>query len=304
MKAITKGVGGEPVNIAFCVDRHALKGLHITLASTLAHCSDERELLIHVLHNGLRTAELDSLRRTIDRARKRAVLLPTRIDLTETEACDAFYGGHMAYARLLLANHIRAPKVVYLDADLIVGLDVCALYDYELSGYPLGAVFWHRRVKAQDSQLFVALDCDMDLPYFNSGVLLIDIERWCRDRITNRLLTKGAELSGRLISHDQSLINLCLENEILELPRRFNTTVSPRTKLLPNDSIKSRIIHLLARPKPWDLFGRLNGQYSHYKTYLPLTDALTMKQRTALNMAEFSGVIRSARAYIKCLIPS
>jgi lipopolysaccharide biosynthesis glycosyltransferase len=105
-----------------------------------------------------------------------------------------------------------------------------------------------------------------------------------------------------LLSHDQSLLNLCLEGQIQPLPRKFNTPVSPRRRLLSWEQVHDRVLHLVARPKPWDPLGYLNGQYPHYVQYLEKTDIAGLRSGSILSPGTLFTVARSFRAYAKCFL--
>ena len=289
------------INIACCVDRGALTGLHIMLASLLHNLNADRVVSIFLVYEGLSANNLVLLSETIRKSEKQANLKKIEINSRTFSALDKFVGGHMTYARLFLAEFLDIDRVIYLDADLIVGVDIAELWDIDIEDKSIGAVSWQQRSAVHDRKLFHELGEDMSKPYFNAGVLLMDLKGLIKKNLIESLTGTASRLKGRLISHDQSLLNLCLYEEIEPLPRRFNTTVTPRRHAVSEETARNRTLHLVARPKPWDPLGKLNGQYEHYLHYRPFS-ALPEKARHSL----FEGrnwyqVFRSFRAYLKCL---
>ena len=76
-------------------------------------------------------------------------------------------------------------KVIYLDADIVVNLDIAELWQFNLGARPLGAVPVYLQDKNEADGLGRVLN-DFDLvrfgfvraeDYFNSGVLVMNLKR-------------------------------------------------------------------------------------------------------------------------------
>jgi lipopolysaccharide biosynthesis glycosyltransferase len=103
-------------------------------------------------------------------------------------------------------------RVLYLDCDVIVRADLGALFATPLDGACLGAcrdigVLWNSRMSEID-------------PYFNSGVLLLDLERMRRDGATRRLIAvKRVSRDGFM---DQDCLNAVFAGSVQLLDPRWN----------------------------------------------------------------------------------
>lgn len=120
----------------------------------------------------------------------------------------------IAYARYLIPRLITEDRVVYLDSDIIVNGDLSPLFDLDLGDYSLAAVR------------------DVDGNGFNSGMLVIDCQKWREQDITSRLFTKTVEYMSYLeqtttegFNGDQTIFNLVFQNHWLELDKHFNLQV-------------------------------------------------------------------------------
>ena len=99
--------------------------------------------------------------------------------------------GHIsraAYARLFIpeldvSKNIK--KAIYLDSDVIVKSDIIQLYNENLDGKIVGIVddnydsvryFDHR--ERENNVFFKEFNIPKEHVYFNSGMLLIDMEKW------------------------------------------------------------------------------------------------------------------------------
>lgn len=98
----------------------------------------------------------------------------------------------------------RFKQAVYTDVDVAAVQDISALWDCDLGEWPVGAIT-------------AASDIGTQLPqaqrYFNSGVLLIDIDRWLSEDIGQRILTAMMENPAWAI-FDQHAANAVLMDEV------------------------------------------------------------------------------------------
>lgn len=287
------------IPVVFCVDSDALVGLHVTASTVLASVAEGATLHFHILHDRVPQEEFKRLRDTLDeRARAYEIHLHP-IDPVRFRGLK-WLGGWMTYVRLLIPEVIAAPRVIYLDADLIVYADILQLFEHDLKGEALGAVSWGSIRESNDHEYFKGLGRDVDAAYFNAGVLLIDSDQWRRHKITQHCLDTGNRCSVSLPSADQTILNHVFAGCFSQLPRRFNTTVTASRQPLGCKDLIDRIVHLVARPKPWDLFGFLNGQSAAFQAAL----AQTQMRAYRPNYLSWKAWRRSARltkAYWKCI---
>ena len=119
-------------------------------------------------------------------------------------------------------------KVIYLDSDIIVNLDINELWQIELGDNVLGAIpeivnntFINPRThfKLVSDGLVKAED------YFNSGVLLINLKLF---RNEEDGIMQGIKFRGENPQHiywDQTVLNYCFSARALKLPIKFNHIV-------------------------------------------------------------------------------
>ena len=101
-------------------------------------------------------------------------------------------------------------KVLYLDCDTVVAQPLKHLWKTELHENVIGAVMEptiYPEVKA-------SIGLDNDEPYFNSGVLLINLKKWREEGVQQRLLDFWKEKGGKLFASDQDVINGGLKGQI------------------------------------------------------------------------------------------
>lgn len=134
------------------------------------------------------------------------------------------------YARLFAAEHWLAgwERALYLDSDVRVTAPLSPLFGLEFGG-ALAAMAqdcgYCRRDAAAGAQreaMLRAIGLDPQAPYFNSGVMLIDLPAWRRAKPLRHLSgfkKAQSKLSG---SVDQDFVNWVTKGGVLELSPRWN----------------------------------------------------------------------------------
>lgn len=142
-------------------------------------------------------------------------------------------------------------KVIYLDSDIIVNLDLRELWEREFSGFSAMVVRDRKetREKWRNRAKFAWLGLDYR-HYFNSGMLFLNLKalRGLGD-FSEEAINLRERYAERLAFADQDVMNALLRGRVLFLPERFNFIpfgeISERTLEQPE-----LIIHF-AGVKPW-----------------------------------------------------
>ena len=108
-------------------------------------------------------------------------------------------------------------KVIYLDSDIVVTLDINELWQIDIGDHPLGTV-WSYQISLN------GLVKDRD--YFNAGVLVMNL-KVLRDR--EQLIKDGMKFFAENLRYekwlDQDLLNYCFASQAMKLPLKFNCQV-------------------------------------------------------------------------------
>ena len=149
-------------------------------------------------------------------------------------------------------------RLLYLDGDIFYQRgDIAALLGADLHGAPLGAVLdtkhWHKpRRPARD---IAALGLP-HAPYFNGGVLLIDVAAFnglrIGARIVDLIILRGQDLAW----HDQTALNAIVAGQWAHLPVQWNFQYSHKTMLL-SAHFDVCLFHFIGRRKPF--YARYGG---------------------------------------------
>lgn len=235
------------IHALLALDRRCVWGCAVTLASTLRHCDDEARVHFHIVGHGLAGADREALRETVERHRQCASLRFMEFDpspflgLQRSSAIT-----RTAYARLALGTMLpeHVSRCIYLDCDLVVQRDIADLWDTDLHSFVLGAVdngLWDDP-RAYQRRLGLAHPS-----YFNSGVLLVDVDRWRAERVGTRALEFAQKAGDLLILHDQDALNGALDGAWQPLDEGWNLWVVHPSLHWDSDAV----FHFMGCPKPW-----------------------------------------------------
>ena len=216
----------EPVVIGLASNECYFPGLYCAVASALTHLDSTREVDLKILDGGISKHSKNTLCRLVERHGKVVRLQFVAVD--DSLFRDATLGpgrSHMAYCRTLLPRLQDVSRLIYLDCDLLVFRDLSELFDLELSpGKILAAVPDSETLRLGDDSCTLANA--MNLPaakrYFNSGVMLLNLDQLRKQNFTEKSLEFLKNWSGHYRFHDQSAINFLLHGQIDELPEHWN----------------------------------------------------------------------------------
>lgn len=235
-----------------CVsDDNYAQHLGVTIQSLLSCDRHPRGLVIHVVDCGISEA---NLQRLLGLVQGHGAELD-RIAAPMERFAQAPVSGHInraAYFRILGPELLPdVSRFLYLDCDIVVVDDLEPLWDTDLGGRVLGAV---RDFIGQERPLLIGMP--EGSPYFNSGVLLVDADRWRREGVGEACQRFIVEHPEALLYCDQDALNHELVDRWMPLDPRWNLQASlfmerhlrtRRRELEPS----AAIIHYSSWQKPW-----------------------------------------------------
>ncbi|MDR2761786.1 MAG: glycosyltransferase family 8 protein [Planctomycetaceae bacterium] len=180
------------------------------------------------------------------------------------------------YLRFLAAELIPADRILYLDCDMIVLDNLQSLFEMNLEDRILAAV----------PDLFVgpsSIKHSFSLRYFNSGMLLINAEKWRKEKwldkaiqfIENKFTTMCV---GKKHYGDQDIMNMLTIGKVTYVHPRYNV-VNPvylrrnffYGKIFDEAINNPAIVHFAGGAKPWNNWEihPLSDRYFFYRLQTP-----------------------------------
>ena len=232
---------------AYVTDRGFLACTCFSIATLVENASIP--LQIFLVHTGINEADLEAAKGYL--ARIGADVTFVAIPEGELDGLPIPYSLPKAtYGRLLMDRLLPSSshRVLYLDGDTLVDIDVAPLAGFDLSGATVGAVLDVGRVligRHEEARSRLQLGPDGD--YFNAGVLLIDWGKWQADKIGETSLSVLAETPERFTQKDQCALNFVCRRAWRPLDFRWNF----QPACVIHDDREAALFHFLGGRKPW-----------------------------------------------------
>ena len=216
----------NPVVIALASNERYFPGLYCAVASALGHMATGRAMDVRVLDGGISQTSRNILSRLAERFGQSVRLEFVPVDDSVFRGATLGpYKSHMAYCRILLPRVLDVPRVVYLDCDVLVFRDLSELFERPLSSGKILAAVRDSETRSLGDDSRIVADA-MNLPaqgaYFNSGVMLMNLDELRKQNFPERSLEFLETWSGRYRFWDQSAINFLLYGRIDALPEYWN----------------------------------------------------------------------------------
>jgi len=232
--------------IVLCAsDDNYVKPLAVTLYSAASSLKNGNHLHVILMDGGISEANWMGLRETlVDLPISIHILRPHLKEFSDLSV--SHHITHAAYFRLLAARLLpdTIEKVIYLDSDVLVQCDLTELWNFDVEEhYCLAAVdIACPFVDAYEAQAKLGtlkksiphlaaispipnwrqLNLDGSAPYFNSGVMVLNLDRWRRESIDQKLLTCLRENANFVWCWDQYALNVVFAGQWGQLPPRWN----------------------------------------------------------------------------------
>ena len=223
----------------------------VMISSVLKHLSSSYQLVVHVLDGGI--SEINkSYMEKLKQSRNFEICYYPMNDM-EFSHCPLTYLSIATYYRLKIGEILSDIKrVIYLDCDMVAKGDISEIWNFDLNDKILGAV--EDPLSAKNMQ---RLGIEPTYIYFNAGLLLIDLEKWRKEKTQEKLCAALKEHQNKLRHQDQDLLNLVLCQDDCALPLRFNSQYFPygygnaKKQEYLSSLTNPLVIHYIMADKPW-----------------------------------------------------
>jgi lipopolysaccharide biosynthesis glycosyltransferase len=289
------------LHVAYAVDETYAAHAAVSIASLL-DTNRNHDVSILVVHDGLAEDTRTRLRRVVESRAATAIRFEDAAARVATLPTFARFPAAI-YMRFLVPDLVGpgVERVLYLDADTIVRVDLADLWNVDLGRACVGAVTDFGAMAHQRERL----DLGQGGAFFNNGVLLFDVPKWRLSNTTERLLAFLARRGPELLMPDQDAFNLVVAKEICRLPPKWNVQRPifldghRELEMSPGEqkSLMRRpgILHFSHDPKPWQPTDRhpWGYLYRRIRARTPFHDPAIGRARLMHPMASLAALLKS-----------
>lgn len=164
--------------------------------------------------------------------------------------------------RLLLPTLIPVDKIIYLDCDLLVNMDIAELWSIELDHYYLAAIRDQGIMDVAENVITCGLNPEL---YFNSGVIMFELNNIRQKSGWYEEMVDFLRTFPHTTMPDQDILNSVFGGNYLELDQRYNQFIGPGSKI----NLYNKIAHFTGPQKCWEVQSPGAKQYQRYLNLTP-----------------------------------
>lgn len=277
------------INIVFASDNNYAQHTAVAMASVLVNTKVPQKIQFYLIDDEIQQENKEKITKTVQNLGGNIEFIKIKNSKLE----DCYVSGELSrasYFRLDIANILgeSIEKIIYLDCDLLVYDDIEKMWQLDMGGKPVAAtcdlgIMASARVRKQKNK-FIGLP--FDAPYFNAGVLMMDLKKWRDDNYAEAIIALATQ--NKYPNHDQDALNKFFMNNWQEIPLRWD--VIPPVfnlffKILTKPDLRKKAIEAKLNPaifhyaggyKPWE-YEIHDGFNDKYYEYLKLTEYKDVK---------------------------
>lgn len=235
------------INICFCSDENLIDFIP-TVINSIQNNNKNNNIKIHYIHNIKNNNKIEKLRNYISKFKN--LSFKSYYKTWEYKYKGIKHVTNATMLRLFIPQLIKEKKVLYLDIDIVVNIDLKKIYNIKCNntGIALKNSITYSELKNKKSG--------------NCGIMLMDLVKLRKNKFTKKCLNIHKYKNDR---HDQYIINVyCRGNHTLLKP---NHNVFLNQDMHIMKKYKNFILHYAGHSKPY-YENTGNSQYLWDKYYL------------------------------------
>ena len=248
------------IPVFFASDKNYLPYLAVAVKSLSNKVSRENDYKIYVLSDDLKEHDLSHIKNFIsDNITIEVADVTEKMSSIKNKVSLRDYYTPSIYFRLFIPTMFpQYKKAIYLDVNITLNADIAKMYKEELGDNYLGAVLDETVWSNKDFTYYVnnALDIT-EKQYFNSGVLLMNLEKFRNNNIEEDFYKWVNDSYGGTVAPDQDYLNCISKNKVKYLDIGWNKM--PLGDKLDDD--KLYLIHYNMFMKPWKYYNVMFEEY-------------------------------------------
>lgn len=193
----------------------------ISMASLFESNRNAQAITIYVAGMGISAENMDRMRELARLYQRKIVFLDTEKAFEEIKRyqCKGWNGSLATWLRFFVLEQIpqKYSRLLYLDSDTIVQGDLQPLFKLDMGNKAMGAICDSICIQSREQ-----LGLDISEPYFNAGVLLVNLSFWRKKDLLRRMMAHLQKNVDQYGANDQDLLNDFFKGQILRLPIEYN----------------------------------------------------------------------------------
>ena len=228
MPDILQNMKNENITIVVVSDNHFAMMLGALIQSLITHHKTDKLIDLYIVDDSITAKNKSRLINSFE---------PGKLNVTWIKLSNILKDARIpkdrssfplnVYARLLMPHFLPGDlkKVIYMDVDMIACKDISDLWNINLLDYPIAAVRDRSdRIGNEWGGIanYKELGLDPNIPYYNAGLFLVNLEIWRKESIPEKIISCIATNLKHAGFPDQYGLNVILSGRILQIDFRWN----------------------------------------------------------------------------------
>ncbi len=205
------------MHVAYASDDNYAPYAGVSMLSLLENNCDIEEIVIHILDDQISDESKRILEELVSRYHREICYWDTSIFQQKLkEQITVPTKSLSLYTRLFLPSILpkKITRVIYIDCDSIITSSLKELWETDIGDCDIAGVLDVGTIAHKTNVGLNAYD-----PYFNSGMLLIDLGKWRDRNMEQQFLDFIEQYQGNVCHHDQGIINGVCRAKFILHPR-------------------------------------------------------------------------------------
>lgn len=249
----------SPINIVFTVNDSYAQHCCVTIVSILKNNTDSL-FNFYIITDYFSETNRLKFTQAVGKlsSKSRVHFITITNDLFKGFKNNIDYISIQTYYRYIIPTLLNnVSKVIYLDSDLIVNGNISELWTTDIADN-------HVCLGVKDLYIEnIKYKKEIGLPdgtvYINAGVLVMDLDRFRKESISEKLINETLDNKYDFKYQDQDIINIVLKDRIQPVSEKYNYTTE--NTLHYDTSVQPVIIHFTGATKPWSIIKKCRNPY-------------------------------------------
>lgn len=203
-----------------CNDKYA-PYCGVSITSLFENNKNSDRISVYILSDGIEKDNLDKLQLLAAKYNREIVIIETEqiVQKMKDLGIPSYRGSYSANLKMFVSEFVldNLDRLLYIDSDTVVTGDLSEIFELDIKSSPVAM--------SQDSLVInhkSDIGFNIEESYYNSGVILFNIEEWKKQHCTERIVEHVKNIRAHYPAPDQDLINVVIKDDIFELPPEYN----------------------------------------------------------------------------------
>lgn len=209
-------------HIVYASDDKFAEILGISMVSLYENNKDMENIIVYIMDSGISVSNKKRINSVTGLYNRPSPIWIKAKDISKelNIKVNIDRGSLSQYSRLFISSLLpkNLGRVLYLDCDIIINKPINELWNLNLHDKTIAAL-----QDAFSKYYRVNINLHTNDIMFNSGVMLIDLEKWKKQKIESKLLRFIIFKNGRIQQGDQGALNAVLSHDVYCFEPKYNS---------------------------------------------------------------------------------